>query len=283
MTSEPLQRAAYSIAKRRHLHRRGVPGDPLVVFSMAKTGSSAIAAALRATERGPVHHVHDLDPAFLDREEREYRWSGRPWRIWDAQRLLRRPATVEHPWTVVSLVREPIAQTVSAFLQPGERRGYVHDRTTVEDLLHRFGDRLDHLPLRWFETHLLPALGVDVFSVPFDPEQGYQLIERPTLRLLLLRSEDLAVAPAALARLLGRREPVPVPRVNVGVDKTYGNLYEQLRAALRPTAAQLDAAYGSRVVQHFYAHDEIDRFRTVWSGHATGQGDAPTVRGEGAR
>lgn len=283
MTSELLARASYSIAKRRHLTWSSPPGDPVVVFSMAKTGSSAIAAALRATGRGPVHQVHDLDPEFLAHEEREYRWSGRPWRIWDAQRLLRTPATVDHPWTVVSLVRDPIAQTVSAFFQPGARRGYVHPGARVEDLLDRFGDRLDHLPLRWFDTHVLPSLGIDVFATAFDVEQGYQLIETPAVRLLLLRSEDLAAAPEALARLVGQDHPVPVPRVNVGADKSYAELYERFRRSLRPTPRHLDRAYRSQVVQHFYSAGEIARFRMVWGGDVTSEGDPPTVRGGGDR
>lgn len=283
MTTELVSRAAYSIAKRRHQHRAGPAGNPLVVFSMAKTGSSAIAAALRATGRGPVHHVHDLDPEFLAREELDYRWSGRPWRIWDAQRLLRTPATVTRPWTVVSLVRDPIAQTVSAFFQPAARRGLLRPGATVEDLRQRFGDRLDHLPLRWFDRRLLPALGIDVFATPFDTYARFTLIQTPTVRLLLLRSEDLAVAPTALALLLNQPEPVPVPRVNVGADKSYADLYEQLRQSLRPSPRQLDAAYGSRVVRHFYTEPEIDRFRMVWSHETTREGASPTVRDESGR
>lgn len=237
----------------------------MVVFSMAKTGSSAVAAGLRAAGLGDVHHVHDLDPGFLAREEAEYRWSGRPWRIWDAQRLLCRPPTAAAPWRVVSIVRDPIAQTISAFFQPGARRGYVHSGVTVESLLERFGDRLDRLPLRWFETHVLPALGIDVYAVDHDVRTRYQIISTPTVQLLLLRCEDLAVAPTALAELLGAARPIDVARVNVGADKDYADTYAAFLRALRPSPAQLERAYGSRLVQHFYSRDEIDWFRSVWS------------------
>lgn len=250
---------------------------------MAKTGSSAIAAALRQVGGGPVHHVHDLDPDFLAQEEREYHWSGRPWRIWDAQRLLATPATPPRPWRVVSLVRDPIAQTVSAFFQPGVRRGYLHAEATQDELLHRFGDRLDHLPLRWFDRHLLPALGIDVFDVPFDLDRRYQIIDGPTARVLLLRSEDLAVAPEALATLLERTEAVPVPRVNVGADKSYAALYDRFRRSIRPTPEQLDRAYGSRMVRHFYTEGEINRFRMVWSPDERHDRRSAPVPDEGGR
>ena len=232
---------------------------------MAKTGSSAVAAGLRAAGHGDVYHVHDLDPGFLGREEAEYRWSGRPWRIWDAQQLLRRPATEAAPWRVVSIVRDPIAQSVSAFFQPAVRRGYLDQDVTVDELMERFGDRLDHLPLRWFETHVQPALDIDVYATPFDRRARYQILSTPTVRLLLLRCEDLDVAPPALADLLGVTDPVPIPRVNVGAEKDYATPYASFVSAVRPTAAQMDRAYDSRLVRHFYSPGEIDQLRAAWS------------------
>jgi hypothetical protein len=276
MTSDLTARLTYSIARARYGRRRAPSGTPLVVFSMAKTGSSALAAALRAADAGPVHHVHDLDPAFLEREEAGYRWSGRPWRIWDAQRLLRRPPTVADPWRVVSIVRDPIAQTVSAFFQPGARRGYLHPAATLDTLQRAFGNRLDRLPLHWFESHVEPALGIDVFATSFDPARRYQILSTPSVRLLLLRCEDLAVAPQALAELLDAPDPIAVPRVNVGAEKAYAPLYEAFCATVRPTPDQLDRAYRSRVVRHFYASDEIERFRALWAGdQPAGKGTAP--------
>jgi len=272
MTSDLTARLTYSIARARYRRRRRPAGSPVVVFSMAKTGSSAVATGLRSSGSGPVHHVHDLDPAFLGREETGYQWSGRPWRIWDAQLLLGRPPTAAAPWRVVSIVRDPIAQTVSAFFQPGVRRGYVHPAATVDTLRRDFGDRLDRLPLHWFESHVEPALGIDVFATPFDPLRRYQIISTPAVRLLLLRCEDLSVAPAALAELLDQTAPVPVPRVNVGAEKDYASLYEAFCAAVRPTAEQIDRAYRSRVVRHFYSREEIDGFRAGWSS------DRPTLR-----
>lgn len=277
MTTDLASRVTYTIARARQATRRVPSGPPVVVFSMAKTGSSAVAAGLQAVGAAPVHHVHDLDPAFLAREEAEYRWSGRPWRIWDAQRLLRHPPTVAAPWRVVSIVRDPIAQTMSAFFQPGARRGYLHASATVESLRHAFGDRLDRLPLHWFDTHIRPALGIDVFASEFDVQRRYQILSTPTVRLLLLRCEDLDVAPAALAELLGTSDPVAVPRVNVGAEKDYAPLYESFRAAVRPTSEQLDRAYRSRVVRHFYSPDEIARFRALWSGDTPPSSAAPSA------
>jgi len=266
MAIELIDRAWFELAKTRHrVARRRESGPPIVVFAMAKTGTTAVAAALRSAGYGPVFQVHDLDPDFLHQEEREYRWKGRPWRNWDAQCVLRRPPTTVAPWRVISLVREPIAQSVSAFFQPAVRRGYVSSTTAVEQLLERFGDRLARLPQRWFESHVEPALGIDVYDHDFDVDQRYQIITTPTVKLLLLRRESLDVAPTALADLLDAERPIAIGRENAGADKAYAGLYRDFVAALRPPPDVIDRAYSARQVEHFYSSDEIARFRKFWS------------------
>jgi hypothetical protein len=266
MTTDFVARSQYRLAKARHrLRKARLHGAPVVVFAMAKTGTTGVAAGLRDAGIAPVFQVHDLDPAFLDEEERQYHWSGRPWRIWDARSALARPPTPEGPWRVVCLVRDPIAQSVSAFFQPGVRHGYLTDTADVGPLLRRFGDRLDRLPLGWFESHLEPTLGIDVYASPFDPEKGYGIIKSPSVELLLLRCEGLAVAPSALAELLHREQPIAVPRRNVGSDKDYGRAYDAFVSALRPSPETLDRTYSSRIVTHFYTPDEIAQFREFWS------------------
>jgi Putative capsular polysaccharide synthesis protein len=270
MTSDLTSRAAYTVAKARHRWRRRSRRSnpaPVVVFSMAKTGSSAVVEALRAAGVDPVHHVHDLDPAFLVAEEQEYQWSGRPWRNWDAQVLARRPPTVAAPWRVVSLARDPIAQSVSAFFQPAARRGYLGGDATVDALLERFDDRLERMPMRWFEAHVLPAFGIDVYAAPFDRDRGHQRLQSTGVELLLLRCEDVTTAgPEPLARLVGVDDAIEVPRVNRAEEKDHADLYRAFLAAVRPSAAVLDRTYSSRYVQHFYSETEIEGFRRRWAG-----------------
>ena len=64
-----------------------------------------------------------------------------------------------------------------------------------------------------------------MFAAPFDHERGYVIFTTPTVRLLLLRCEHLEVAPAALAELLDADVPIAIPRVNVGAEKGYAELY----------------------------------------------------------
>jgi hypothetical protein len=53
--------------------------------------------------------------------------------------------------------------------------------------------------------------------------------------------------------------------VNVGAEKDYAAAYTAFVDAVAPTADQLDRAYGSRAVQHFYTPEETAGFRRSWS------------------
>jgi hypothetical protein len=225
---------------------------------MAKCGTSAVASGLRDAGAKPVFQVHDLDPEFLEREEQQYGPHDRPWRNWDAQVLLARPPTAARPWRVVSLVRDPIAQSISAYFQ----RSGGHVAPDAADEVRR---RLHRLPLRWFETRLQPTLGIDVYAQPFDPDVGHAVLEGRNLTLLLLRTEGLPNASAVLREFFGTNAAVALPRANVSAEKNYADAYGELVASLRPPPAVIDEAYSSRLVRHFYTDAEIDGFRDRWS------------------
>jgi hypothetical protein len=100
------------------------------------------------------------------------------------------------------------------------------------------------------------------------------VIETPAVRVLLLRQESFAVAPAALAGFLGRAGPVPVPARNEASTKSYGGRYVEFVASARLPPEVLDAAYGSRYARHFYADSEREGFRRRWAAAEGGSADS---------
>ena len=119
-------------------------------------------------------------------------------------------------------------------------------------------------PVRWFDREFAPALGIDVFEHPFDPAQGYGVIETPMARVLVLRQENLASAPGVLGRFLGRPGPVPVPARNEATTKGYAGSYREFLELARVPERLCDQAYGSRYARHFYADTELAGFRRRW-------------------
>ena len=268
---------SYTASKQLALWRMRRTEPPIVVFSMGKTGSTAIARAIHDATGDPVFQVFRLQPRRLAEAEGRYR-ATRPRapypgarHLWESEYLLRQPASPSAPWTVVTTVREPVAQAVSAFFHASGRRAHLDGKPTVAQLVDAFvAGEWTRPPVRWFDREFEPAFGIDVYERPFDPAVGYAVIETPAVRALLLRQEDFAVAPAALGRFLGGRTPVPVAPRNEASTKGYGGQYADFVASACLPAELLDAAYGSRYAHHFYADSEREHFRRQWTGASGG-------------
>jgi hypothetical protein len=262
---------SYTVSKHLALVRMRRNAPPVVVFSMGKTGSTAIARAVHDATGDRVFQVFRLDADRLKQAEGRYRVGARPpfpgaMHLWESEYLLRRPPTSTAPWTVITTVREPIAQAVSAFFHGSVRRGVLHDDATTEILTETLlTEHWIRAPLRWFDREFVPAFGLEVFSEPFDPTLGYATVAGSTVRVLLLRQENLAVAPDVLAQFLGRQTPVAVPARNEATTKDYGAHYRQFLASVRLPGPVLDEAYASRYARHFYADHELERFRQRWT------------------
>ena len=272
----------YYIAKRYALGQMKRREPPIVVFSMGKTGSTAIARAVQEATGDRVFQIFRLEAERLAQAERRYRVNNReakrqgrdpgtlPFRgalhLWESEYLLRHPPTPAAPWTVITTVREPISQAVSAFFHGGGRRGVLHDGSTVEMLTEALvQERWIRAPVRWFDREFAPALGIDVFEHPFDVARGHSAIETQSARVLVLRQENLDAASDELAAFLGLAQPVPVPARNEATQKAYAATYRDFLATARLPASLIDQAYGSRYAQHFYADTELERFRRRWS------------------
>jgi Putative capsular polysaccharide synthesis protein len=274
---------SYFASKQYEMFRMRAKGAPVVVFSMGKTGSTAIARAVQAATGGRVFQVFRLESERLAQAEQRY-LAGRtgspatgavPFpgalHLWESEYLLRHPPTAAAPWTVITTVREPIAQAVSAFFHGSVRRGLPADATIDQLAAELLDERWERAPVRWFDREFAPALGIDVFDRPFDPALGHGVIETAAARVLLLRQENLDAAPAALARFLGASAPVPVPVRNQATTKEYGEQYAEFLRSVRLPDPVLGEVYGSRYAQHFYADSELTGFRRRWrSGLVTG-------------
>jgi hypothetical protein len=187
--------------------------------------------------------------------------------LWESEHLLRHPPTPDAPWTVITTVREPVAQAVSAFFHAARRSAPEQIvPAEVPALVERFAtDGWARIPLRWFEREFQGAVGFDALAEEFDPEVGWGVVETPAVRLLVLRQESFDRAPSALATFLGLGDPVEIPRRNEGATGPLAAIYQRFLADAALPSSLLDEAYESEYATHFYANDEIARFRRRWS------------------
>lgn len=276
---------SYAISKRYALAKMKASGPPVVVFSMGKTGSTAVARAVHDATGTRVFQVFRLDGERLAAAEQRYRVRNRAARrrgrdhgalpfpgalhLWESEYLLRHPPTTSTPWTVITTVREPIGQAVSAYFHGRGLRGPASDSPAVESVIAEIvDDGWIRMPLQWFDREFAPALGIDVLDRPFDTDQAYGVIETPTARVLVVRQENLDVVPDVLGDFLGVGGTVPVPVRNEATTKAYAAAYEDFLARARFPARVLDDAYGSRYARHFYADSELARLHERWDGRS---------------
>lgn len=253
----------------------------MVVHQMGKVASTAVVRSLERAAVGPVYHVHVLSADGIRQVKDVYRrtWSrnGPAWHLWQSlhlERRLRRPAPA--PWTVITLVRDPVARNVSSFFQVGEAE-YGIDFSSLVDrewdhglidglrdaFLHRFGGHDE--PEAFLDAELGAVFGVDAYATPFPTSQGYDIIAADRARVLVLRVEDLRRCfSVAIEEFLGVLD-VALEGANTSESKQYGPLYQRFRDQVALPATYLDAMYGSRYARHFYTADERRALRARWT------------------
>jgi hypothetical protein len=283
-TARTVLARSYTLSKRVALARMARRREPpTVVFSMGKTGSTAVTRAVQEATGRPVFQVFRLDAARLGAAEQRYRERAAAgmhpagphgavafpgaYHLWESEHLIRHPPTPSAPWTVVTTVREPVAQAVSAFFHAVRRSGGPTETTeTVPDLTERLvAEDWIQAPLRWFTREFAVAVGFDALAHPFDPTAGSGVVETPAVRLLILRQESFDVAPAALASFLGVPRPVAVARRNDAARAQFADIYRRFLDEVRLPPSLVERAYTSEYARHFYGPAELETFRRRWS------------------
>jgi hypothetical protein len=257
----------------------GVSQDPILVYQMAKVGSTSLLYSLhlaymrRGLANVPIHHVHTL--TNLDAHERLARESRTPDELLGAVREYRKirsnfEAQPQQHWTTITMVRDPVARQISDYFHhidnhlPDWRRRWIAGSLTIEEVMHSFLNAPDHAPF-WFDAEIKSVLGIDVFSSPFAYEAGYQVyFHPPKVTLLVMRLEDMnRVASHAVEQLLGVTG-FKLHSFNAGSETAYSDLYKAFRSHPLP-ASYVDSAYAHKLARHFYSDSERDAFFKKWT------------------
>jgi len=268
-------------------HRSAAP--PIVVHQMARVGSiSVLHAILRCFDRGHVFHTHFLNPATIAAERARvdllHRMRGDVGLTRELlaavmldERLRRdgaHGAEEGDGWRVVTMVRDPVARTISAFFRhfaynhPQLSPTFHEDPGNVGRLLELFlaADEAERrVTHHWFDRELREPLGIDVYDAPFPHDAGFARWSTARTELLLLRTEDMdRVGEGALRDFL-RAPRLALETRNRGVEQAYGAAYAAFMSKLRLPSSYLDEMYDAPVARHFYSEAERERFRRRWS------------------
>ena len=276
----------------RHRGKRPV----VLVHQMARVGSITVLRALRRAAPGlDLYHTHYLNPdtiaRFRAQFDRIHRVTGVAGlhREFLAARHLRRllDRGVSGRWRIVTLVRDPVARTVSAFLMhfpyayPEHGLRFLEDPGNVPALIDLFfaeSEMERAFTLDWFEREVEAVFGIDVYATPFPHEAGHATCSGPFADLLVLRLEDLdRVGPDALAAFLGT-PPVALEARNRSAESSYRETHRRFLEELSLPERFLDRMYDSRLARHFYRPEERASFRAAWTRPVKADGDAADAK-----
>jgi hypothetical protein len=245
------------------VHGGPLPQPPVIVYQMAKVGSSSIVSALRRSGL-PAFHVHRMSHEHLERlrgARRGLGWSVDGVPPHDVVGLALHDHVIARgrPARVVTVVREPIGRNLSSYFEHLDaiwQTPDAHRVIPVERLCEGFLERFTHdEPLTWFDDELRAVVGLDVYDHR-PPHEGAVVVPGARADVLVLRSEaDDRVKADALEAFLGR-PGIALRPTNVTAAKPKGAAYREFQARLRLPPAYVDRMLASRYTQHFYTPDE---------------------------
>lgn len=282
------------LSRRRRLRRevgaavrRAVESDEptVIVYQMAKVGSSTITAALKNFGGMHVFQVHLMSADNVER-----------WRVGQRKLPLARFQTgvdIVGPLLykgliepgrkvkIITLVRDPIARNCSFYFHNLDallQTECAHEHVALSRLVGEFRNRFDHQGcLRWFDTDFKPVLGVDIYEHPFPHDKGHLRVANERHDILVIRTDlDDASKKKCVEEFLGIQGLSLAPR-NVGSQKPYAATYRKFLDALELPESYVNEMLDSKYTRHFFSPDEIASLRAKWLG-GKGDGSQPSLK-----
>ena len=253
--------------------------SPIAVYQMGKVGSETIFNSLiKLNLDVPIYHVHVLYQKNIDRAINNYQKQNQPLTFQLKQsKILRDYLDRENnpALNVITGVREPVAQFISAFFQNIEssnpnfidRNGDWKEKEIAEHLTKQLTnyDINNAWNCNWFDNDFKPALGVDVYQYKFDKELGYVEFSYQNIRVLILQLESSDLWSEQLESFFQLSEPIKIIKRNLSYDKKYNHVYKKILENFCLPATVLEKIYQSKYCSHFYTQEDIRQFLNRWS------------------
>ena len=242
---------------------------PLLIFTMAKVGSSSVYHSLRRQSNIPCFHIHSLSieeeiqAKALCKEKGVYPGSRTPVFILHKYLLEK-----QRKYKVISLFRNPIERNLSAFFEAFEIHmgvpAHVY-KGSLEDIETAFYKKLDHSYCKnWFDTHLKAGIGVDVYEYAFAKANGYTTINTENVDLLVLKSSLDDQIKAQLVGDFCSVSNFTLKNMNVTDAKKEAKLYADFKSHIRFSKDYLEDQLESKYMHHFFTEEEKQALYHKW-------------------
>lgn len=253
---------------------------PLLIYQMSKVGSSSVYDSLRAANINyHIFHIHYLMEKRhrLIEEHHKKRSQKLPAHISISKALTIKVKKQRHeiPWKIITLVRDPVKRYISGCFQRAylfqhelqDNKGNWSEEKIkhfIEERLYQFDEKTD-FDCNWFDEEIKTVFDIDVFDYPFPKEEGYQIIEKNNVELLIFRLEDLNTTfQEAIKRFFGLDRAIPLVQSNIAEDKEYSEVYKNVSKNITIPEEICRKIYGSKLVRHFYNDESREKMVRQW-------------------
>ena len=253
---------------------------PVLIYQMGKVGSGSIQASLSALNL-PSIHTHFLSWQNLKDVENYYAGlshSTIPDHIHRSKmlRAMMDKTWGRIRWKVITLVREPVARTISDVFQNltytmpqlnglTEKDAFKRISDYTLEQFNHFDEKQDYI-CTWFDKEIKDVFNCDIYALDFHKGNGYQIIEAGNADILVLKLEKLSEChQPAFQDFLGIPN-LQLIKANVGTQKPYRRLYKKVLDRISIPQHYLESVYSTRFAQHFYTREEVQFFKRRWSG-----------------
>lgn len=267
-----LSKRSLTRAVRRFVwHRNKCFSGPVLVYQMGKVASASVYSSLRATKCLDVSHVHSLFPEIIAAaQEKRLRCGLPPLKDNNEFFLYHKVITPRRkPTRIITLVREPIGRNISAFFQNLQIYAQMKDGHDIPDTEQLFDDFMrlytHDEPLTWFDNELSATTGIDIYQHSFPKERGYQVVDDPVHRLLIMRHDlDDVLKEQCIGDFLALSS-FRLKRRNESSSKVYAAAYKEFVKSVEIPGDHAERMLNSKYAQHFYSRQELDSFYQWWT------------------
>ena len=227
----------------------------VLIYQMGKVGSSTLGESIPGATN--MHTLYGNPPCkvLFDLERRGI-WSVLGY-FYDLLRQL--AIKFRKEVKIITVIRDPIARNISMFFQDfpywyieyarrNRRVNRFSDDAVVEAIYEKVfpHDYVD----TWFDREIKRLTGIDVYTDPYDKDEGYQSYVKGRYKLLLVEMHSIERNWSVIEDFVGRE--LSRINTNIGENKWYGPIYKLHKLRLSNNEEVNALVQGGKFYTKFY-------------------------------
>ncbi len=246
--------------------------EVILIYQPGKVASSTISRTLKQCPQLSVWQLHTLIPENIRRlVNLQLRAGMKPTKCLIQGETIRDVLLVQKsaPYKVITLVREPIEQNISAFFErlPEFFPGKKPDDIPAADLDRVFLNRFPHYEIiDWVDDDFFAALHADLYTQPFHKENKFSSHAYEECPVLTLRTDLPDQQKIAAVTLFLNLDQTPeMVTANRADKKNYSHIYKQFLNRIQLPTQLAEDILTSRYSRHFFTPEERQLALLRWT------------------